>query len=135
MSVAGSEESRVSGAASGMGLSPHHSTRSARSKEKEKAELNALINETVRLAFKEKEASREAQTQRLEERRLRERVTDQGQKLSAVTAVQNDMKSDQTLVKRIQGLDKLSLSNALIVDLQQSNKEMEERFTAQITMA
>ncbi len=131
MSVAGSEESRVSGVASG-GL--HHSTRSVRSKEKEKAELNALINETVRLAFKEKEASREAQTQRLEERRLRERVADQSQKLSAVSAAQNDMKSDQTLMKRIQSLElKLSRSNALIADLQQLNKEMEERFTAQIT--
>lgn len=123
MSVAGSEESR----------SQHHSRSVARSRERERDELNALVNQTVKLAFKEREASTEAQTQRLEERRLRERVVDLADKVSAVTTLQHEMKSDQTLVKRIASLEhKLARSNALIVDLQKSNEDMEERFTAHV---
>jgi hypothetical protein len=123
MSVAGSEESR----------SQHHSRSVARSRERERDELNALVNQTVKLAFKEREASTEAQTQRLEERRLRERVVDLADKVSAVTTLQHEMKSDQTLVKRIASLEhKLARSNALVVDLQKSNEDMEERFTAHV---
>ena len=92
------------------------------------------MNRIVKLAFQERDASMEAQTQRLEDRRLRDRVADLSNKLSAVAANQHDMKSDNTLEKKISSLEhKLARSNALIVDLQKSNKDMEERFTAQIT--
>ena len=130
MSDAGSLDSKISGAHSG-GLT--NRSRSSAQKEKERASLNHLVNETVRLAFKEKENSREAQTQRLEEKRMKERVQDLATKLSSVAAAQLELKNDTSLEKKIHGLElKLGRANALIVDLQHENKTMQEKFTAQI---
>jgi hypothetical protein len=108
---------------------PGGSSRDDRRKQKEALALRTTIAETVRLAFKEKEASKEAHNARLEEKRTRERIFDLSSKVnSAINAIQ-ELKKDN----RIELLEKkLNRSNEHIAELKKENKAMAEKFNQQI---
>lgn len=104
-------------------------TRDDRMKAKDALVLRQTIAETVRLAFKEKDASKEAQNERLEQKRMKERMLDLSTKLSSCMNVIQEMKKDKT-VELLQ--EKLDKSNAQIKELKKENKAMAEKFNQQI---
>lgn len=108
---------------------PGAATRDDRRRQKDALALRTTIAETVRLAFKEKEASKEAQNARLEEKRTRERMFDLSSKVTnAINAIQ-ELKKDN----RVELLEqKLDQSNAQIKELKKENKAMAEKFNQQI---
>ena len=113
----------------GEGGVPGGSSRDDRRKQKEALALRTTIAETVRLAFKEKEASKEAHNARLEEKRTRERIFDLSSKVSSSINAIQELKKDN----RIELLEqKLNRSNAHIAELKKENKAMAEKFNQQI---
>jgi hypothetical protein len=96
-------------------------------------QIQHQIAETVRLAFMEKDQSKASQNERLEQKRIKERILDLATKLSNLVGKVDELKNDKTLAKRCKALEtELAKSNAVIAELKEENKTTTDKLAAKI---